>query len=107
MTAFDETEARRVIGVALLCTQGSPMQRPTMSRVVAMLAGDIELGVVTAKPSYLTDWDFEDITNSLLKDGCEASVNSESREHYGTTDQAPSPVNPSETMLNELNREGR
>ncbi|RVW43646.1 putative LRR receptor-like serine/threonine-protein kinase [Vitis vinifera] len=55
MTAFDETKASRIIGVALLCTQASPMLRPTMSRVAAMLAGDIDVGIVTAKPSYLTD----------------------------------------------------
>ncbi|XVE51728.1 hypothetical protein DITRI_Ditri02bG0064300 [Diplodiscus trichospermus] len=61
---FDETEALRVVGVALLCTQGSPTMRPPMSRVVAMLAGDIEVSGVITKPSYLTDWDFKDLTGS-------------------------------------------
>ena len=31
-----------------------------MSRAVAMLAGDIEIGTAISKPSYLTDSDFND-----------------------------------------------
>ena len=53
---FDSEEARRVISVALLCTQGSPHQRPPMSRVVKMLTGDIEVTEVVTKPSYITEW---------------------------------------------------
>ncbi|KAJ0017974.1 hypothetical protein Pint_11554 [Pistacia integerrima] len=56
ITEFNEIEALRVIAVALLCTQASPALRPAMSRVLSMLAGDIEVGTVTSKPSYLTDW---------------------------------------------------
>ncbi|XP_031249224.1 probable LRR receptor-like serine/threonine-protein kinase At1g56130 isoform X8 [Pistacia vera] len=67
LTEFNEIEALRVIGVALLCTQASPMLRPPMSRVVNMLARDREIGPVTSKPSYLTDWDFKDTTNSFMK----------------------------------------
>ncbi|CAN6683936.1 unnamed protein product [Malus baccata var. baccata] len=62
LTEFDETEATRLIRAALLCTQGSPMARPSMSRVVAMLSGDIDIGTVTSKPNYLTDYDFKDVT---------------------------------------------
>ncbi|GMI77809.1 hypothetical protein HRI_001450200 [Hibiscus trionum] len=65
VTEFDENEALRVIGVALLCTQASPSMRPPMSRVVAMLVGDIEVSKVTTKPSYLTDWDYKDVTDTL------------------------------------------
>ncbi|OMO70495.1 hypothetical protein CCACVL1_18873 [Corchorus capsularis] len=57
---FDEHEALRVLEVALLCTQASPNMRPPMSRVVAMLAGDAEVNSVMTKPSYITDWDFND-----------------------------------------------
>ncbi|XP_050147520.1 probable LRR receptor-like serine/threonine-protein kinase At1g56140 [Malus sylvestris] len=64
LTEFDETEATRLIRAALLCTQGSPMARPSMSRVVAMLSGDIDIGTVMSKPSYLTDYDFKDVTTS-------------------------------------------
>jgi len=37
---FDAEEVEEVIQVALLCTQGSPMERPKMSEVVRMLEGD-------------------------------------------------------------------
>ncbi|XP_038974986.1 probable LRR receptor-like serine/threonine-protein kinase At1g56130 isoform X1 [Phoenix dactylifera] len=63
LTSFNKEEATRVISVALLCTQASLMLRPTMSRVVAMLVGDIEVSEVTMKPSYLTDW--KDISSSF------------------------------------------
>uniref|UniRef100_A0A453CQI0 Protein kinase domain-containing protein n=1 Tax=Aegilops tauschii subsp. strangulata TaxID=200361 RepID=A0A453CQI0_AEGTS len=53
---FDSEEALRAIKVALLCTQGSPHQRPSMSRVVAMLTGDVEAPDVVTKPSYITEW---------------------------------------------------
>ncbi|WVZ94634.1 hypothetical protein U9M48_040503 [Paspalum notatum var. saurae] len=41
---------------SLFCTQGSPHQRPPMSRVVKMLTGDIEMTEVVTKPSYITEW---------------------------------------------------
>jgi hypothetical protein len=53
---FDGEEVLRAIKVALLCTQGSPHQRPSMSRVVAMLTGDVEAPDNVAKPSYITEW---------------------------------------------------
>ncbi|XP_073107620.1 probable LRR receptor-like serine/threonine-protein kinase At1g56140 [Elaeis guineensis] len=58
LSSFNQEEAIRIINVAFLCTQASPMLRPPMSRVVAMLAGDTEVGEVTTKPGYLTDWRF-------------------------------------------------
>uniref|UniRef100_A0A6V7QWY1 non-specific serine/threonine protein kinase n=1 Tax=Ananas comosus var. bracteatus TaxID=296719 RepID=A0A6V7QWY1_ANACO len=66
LTSFNEEEAARVIGVALLCTQASPLQRPPMSRVVAMLAGDVEVSKVTTKPSYLTEYQFKDASTSYF-----------------------------------------
>uniref|UniRef100_A0A0E0DP04 non-specific serine/threonine protein kinase n=1 Tax=Oryza meridionalis TaxID=40149 RepID=A0A0E0DP04_9ORYZ len=57
---FDEKEAFRVICIALLCTQGSPHQRPPMSRVVAMLTGDVDVAEVVTKPSYITEWQLRD-----------------------------------------------
>lgn len=60
---FNEEEVKRLIGVALLCTQTLPSLRPSMSRVVAMLCGDMEVSTVTSKPGYLTDWKFDDITS--------------------------------------------
>ncbi|XP_040382722.1 probable LRR receptor-like serine/threonine-protein kinase At1g56130 isoform X2 [Oryza brachyantha] len=53
---IDEEEVLRVIRISLLCTQGSPHQRPGMSRVVAMLNRDIPVTDVVTKPSYITEW---------------------------------------------------
>uniref|UniRef100_A0A0E0DP13 Protein kinase domain-containing protein n=1 Tax=Oryza meridionalis TaxID=40149 RepID=A0A0E0DP13_9ORYZ len=53
---FDKDEVFRVICVALLCTQGSPHQRPPMSKVVAMLTSDVDVVKVVTKPSYITEW---------------------------------------------------
>nr|CAJ86314.1 H0525G02.11 [Oryza sativa] len=53
---FNREELLRAIRVALLCTQGSPHQRPPMSRVASMLAGDVEVPDVLTKPSYITEW---------------------------------------------------
>lgn len=83
------------------------MQRPTMSRAAAMLTGDIKVGIVTAKPSYLTDWDFKDITDNSLNEDSQAFVKSESSKHHDKMDQMPSPINPIEPMLHEIIREGR
>ncbi|KAL8162096.1 hypothetical protein V2J09_013585 [Rumex salicifolius] len=57
---FDKEEVKRVIRIGLLCTQTAHTQRPPMSRVVAMLNGDVEVGDVPAKPGYLTDWKYDD-----------------------------------------------
>lgn len=61
LLTFGEEEVKRVIRVGLVCTQTSPARRPSMSRVVAMLCGDIEVASVTSKPAYLTDWTFDDV----------------------------------------------
>lgn len=37
---YIDEEVEQLIQVALLCTQGSPMERPKMSEVVRMLEGD-------------------------------------------------------------------
>ncbi|KAL5977014.1 hypothetical protein ACLOJK_021352 [Asimina triloba] len=52
---FNEEQANRILGIAFLCIQASPSLRPSMSRVVAMLLGDVEVSTVASKPSYLTD----------------------------------------------------
>ncbi|XP_028752449.1 probable LRR receptor-like serine/threonine-protein kinase At1g56130 [Neltuma alba] len=62
---FNEEEVKRIIGISLLCTQASPSLRPTMSRIVAMLSGDIEVSTVTTKPGYLTDWKFDDVSSFI------------------------------------------
>ncbi|MBA0840344.1 hypothetical protein Goarm_002932, partial [Gossypium armourianum] len=82
LVEFDENEALRVVRIALLCTQGSPSMRPPMSRVVAMLAGDIEASGVITKPSYLTDWDFRDLTRSLVTKDAQTSTSSENKDNH-------------------------
>ncbi|XP_072961939.1 probable LRR receptor-like serine/threonine-protein kinase At1g56140 isoform X2 [Typha angustifolia] len=72
LRSYNTEEITRVIGVALLCTQGSPLQRPPMSRVVAMLTGDIEVTEVTTRPSYLTEWQLKDVSSSFATDFSEA-----------------------------------
>ncbi|KAK1367269.1 putative LRR receptor-like serine/threonine-protein kinase [Heracleum sosnowskyi] len=62
LSAFNGDEVKRLIDVALLCTQTSPNLRPPMSRVVAMLSGDSEVTAVATKPGYLKDWTFTDLT---------------------------------------------
>ncbi|KAM0872970.1 hypothetical protein ACQ4PT_038413 [Festuca glaucescens] len=62
---FNGEELLRAIKVALICTQDSPYQRPPMSRVVAMLMGDVEAPDVVTKPSYITEWQ--------IKGGCDTS----------------------------------
>eukprot|EP00257_Ricinus_communis_P020286 XP_015579484.1 probable LRR receptor-like serine/threonine-protein kinase At1g56140 isoform X1 [Ricinus communis] len=78
LMGFDENEALRVIGVALLCTQSSPLTRPSMSRVVAMLAGDTEVSAIMSKPSYLSDWDLKDV-HCDISYGCGDTTFTESK----------------------------
>ncbi|KAL4554559.1 hypothetical protein LXL04_037153 [Taraxacum kok-saghyz] len=53
LSEFDESVVKRVIRVALLCTQTSS-SRPSMSRVVALLSGDMKVSGVITRPEYLT-----------------------------------------------------
>ncbi|XP_010557133.1 PREDICTED: probable LRR receptor-like serine/threonine-protein kinase At1g56140 isoform X2 [Tarenaya hassleriana] len=66
---WEEEEVERVIGVALLCTQTSHALRPTMSRVVAMLSGDVKVSAVNSKPDYLNATMFENMESSSTT-GC-------------------------------------
>ncbi|KAK4594624.1 hypothetical protein RGQ29_018345 [Quercus rubra] len=65
LSEYSEEEVKRVIGVGLLCSQASPMLRPSMSRVVAMLSGDAEVSTITSRPGYLSDWKFDDKTSFM------------------------------------------
>ncbi|KAK3033138.1 hypothetical protein RJ639_036497, partial [Escallonia herrerae] len=109
LSEFSEQEVKRVIGVALLCTQTSPALRPSMSRVVAMLSGDIEVTTVTTRPGYLTDWKFNDTTSFMGSETITRSDNS----HYilststSTADPNYSPVDPSKHILQEIVAEGK
>ncbi|CAH2065726.1 unnamed protein product [Thlaspi arvense] len=66
LTEFNMDEVKRMIRIALLCTQSSHSLRPPMSRVMAMLSGDVDVSDVTSKPGYLTDWRFDDTSSSTF-----------------------------------------
>ncbi|RXH98757.1 hypothetical protein DVH24_011082 [Malus domestica] len=125
LTEFDETKATRLIKTALMCTQGSPMARPSMSRVVAMLSGDMDIGTVMSKPSYLTDYNFKDVTTfstgillaeddtpSTASKDSNVPLNSQPRGSNASgantpwIDPAPS-VNVAQSLLAGIRREGR
>ncbi|KAG2318958.1 hypothetical protein Bca52824_012171 [Brassica carinata] len=54
---FNTNEAVRMIKVALACTISSPSLRPTMSEVVQMLSGEIEIKQVLSDPGlYGHNW---------------------------------------------------
>nr|GMC51632.1 probable LRR receptor-like serine/threonine-protein kinase At1g56140 [Ipomoea batatas] len=107
---FNEDEVKRVIGVSLLCTQASPSMRPSMSRVVAMLSGDTEVPTVTSRPSYLTDWKFDDKTSFMTDThGSQTAGDNSSTvaTSVTTTDLNSSPLDASGPMLHEIIGEGR
>nr|POE70750.1 putative leucine-rich repeat receptor-like serine/threonine-protein kinase [Quercus suber] len=57
---FSKEEALRMIKVALLCTNPSPVLRPVMTAVVNMLEGRIVIDELTRGPSFYGDeWGFE------------------------------------------------
>ncbi|KAJ0975922.1 hypothetical protein J5N97_017887 [Dioscorea zingiberensis] len=110
LPSFNEEEARRVIGVALLCTQSSSSLRPPMSRVVAMLTGDIEITEVTTRPGYLTDWQWNDTSNYVSSSNTETpgeiSGNNQSFLPSNETKES-STCSPAEPILSRAISEGR
>ena len=113
LSDFNEEEVKRLIGVSLLCTQASPTLRPSMSRVVAMLSGDIEVSIVTSRPGYLTDWKYDDVTNVTTMSGGAtigtdtSYYNSLSASASMVGDVGNSPGNASKPMLGEIIKEGQ
>ncbi|KAK1307674.1 putative LRR receptor-like serine/threonine-protein kinase [Acorus calamus] len=61
LTEFNTEEAIRVLGVALLCTQASPTLRPSMSKVVAMLSGDVGVVPLATRPNYWNECGMNDM----------------------------------------------
>ncbi|KAL0009146.1 hypothetical protein SO802_010648 [Lithocarpus litseifolius] len=113
LSEFNEEEVKRLIGVSLLCTQASPTLRPSMSRVVAMLSGDIEVSIVTSRPGYLTDWKYDNVTNVTTMSGGAtigtdtSYYNSLSASASMVGNEGNSPGNASKAMLGEIMKEGR
>ncbi|XP_040382780.1 probable LRR receptor-like serine/threonine-protein kinase At1g56130 isoform X2 [Oryza brachyantha] len=82
-------EVFRAIHISLLCTQGSPHQRPRMSRVVAMLTGEIPVAAMVTKPNYITEWQFRGHGANSSSSGSTADEFSGQR---GTIPLTPSPA---------------
>ena len=100
LSEFNEEEVKRLIGVSLLCTQASPTLRPSMSRVVAMLFGDIEVSTVTSRSGYLTDWKYDDITKVTSEGATDTSYFSSSTASTRILgDVRNSPANASKPMI--------
>uniref|UniRef100_A0A0D9ZQP6 non-specific serine/threonine protein kinase n=1 Tax=Oryza glumipatula TaxID=40148 RepID=A0A0D9ZQP6_9ORYZ len=89
LTEYDSEEALRAIRVALLCTQGSPHQRPSMSRVVTMLAGDVEVPEVVTRPSYITEWQIKGGNTSFMGSDVSWRSSSAPREIISPQDSSP------------------
>ncbi|KAL4597660.1 hypothetical protein ACB092_11G004700 [Castanea dentata] len=108
LSEFNEEEVKRLIGVSLLCTQASPTLRPSMSRVVAMLSGDIEVSNVTSRPGYLTDWKYDDITNVTSEGATDTSYfNLSTASTSIVIDVGNSPTNASKPMIGDTIKQGR
>ncbi|WRX28565.1 Serine-threonine/tyrosine-protein kinase [Theobroma cacao] len=108
LSQFNEEEVKHVIGIALLCTQTSTMQRPSMSGVVAMLSGDADVSRVVLKPGYLTDWKFDDASfmSNLATKASETSYDtSTSTSIVANTENSPMDV--TKSMLHSIIGEGR
>ncbi|GAU32796.1 hypothetical protein TSUD_152450 [Trifolium subterraneum] len=113
LSEFNTEEVQCLVKLALLCTQTSPNLRPSMSRVVAMLSGDIEVSDVTSRPGYLTDWKFDDVS-SIMTDistrGLDTSYYNSSASPSkvgGAGAYIHSPIDPSKSILQETVSDGR
>ncbi|KAJ8751921.1 hypothetical protein K2173_000667 [Erythroxylum novogranatense] len=111
LTEFEEEELKRAVGVALLCTQTSPLLRPSMSRVVAMLSGDIEVSSITTRPGYLTDWKFDYKASFMSDNATIGDGSSQDNLTSGTNSTITGPENSPKMvpkpMLHDIVGEGR
>ncbi|XP_015163617.1 probable LRR receptor-like serine/threonine-protein kinase At1g56140 [Solanum tuberosum] len=105
LSEFDVEEVKKVIGIALLCTQTSPGLRPSMSRAIAMLTGDAEVAAATSRPGYLTDWKFKDTTTFMSDHSSQMQNSSVGTSTAATTNYSPSGQDT--PMLSDIIGEGR
>ncbi|WJX87546.1 hypothetical protein P8452_69726 [Trifolium repens] len=99
LSEFNMEEAQRLVGIALLCTQTSPNLRPSMSRVVAMLLGDIEVSALTSRPEYLTDWNFDDVSSFITDISMNGLEDTSDYNSTSTSAYIHSPNDPSKPIL--------
>ncbi|KAI3510075.1 hypothetical protein L1887_25602 [Cichorium endivia] len=105
LSEFDENQVKRVMRVALLCTQTSPTQRPSMSRVVAMISGDIEASGYITRPEYLNGFKFDDATT--FKNAAPTKLSDDVASMSHSTVSSHSPLDISQLMLHDIIGEGR
>ncbi|KAK9937488.1 hypothetical protein M0R45_014274 [Rubus argutus] len=88
------------------------MLRPTMSGVVGMLTGAIEVMTVTSKPGYLTDWKFDDassvsdLTLAMATKGTGSSSSYLSASTRVVGDAGLAPANATLPMLHNIVNDG-
>ncbi|XP_028752440.1 probable LRR receptor-like serine/threonine-protein kinase At1g56140 [Neltuma alba] len=109
---FNEEEVKRNVGISLLCTQASPSLRLAMSCVKATLSRDIEVSTVTAKPGYLTDWKFDDVSNFMTGRATKGSTSGTSQYNSSPTSSTvsgptKSPGDASKPILHRIFGKGR
>ncbi|KAF7851658.1 hypothetical protein BT93_L3314 [Corymbia citriodora subsp. variegata] len=110
LSEFNVEEAKRTVAIALLCTQTSPALRPPMSRVVAMLSGDIEVATVSTRPGYLTDWRFKDTSSFMDKTADKSTDKSPHNSPFTASTVGTANLSPeiaTTPMLDEIIGEGR
>uniref|UniRef100_A0A7N2LI47 non-specific serine/threonine protein kinase n=1 Tax=Quercus lobata TaxID=97700 RepID=A0A7N2LI47_QUELO len=78
LSEFNKEDVKQVIGVSFLCTQSSPTLRPSMSRVVAMLLGDIAVSISKHKED-------SSVTRPILLDDLESEEEPEPLSIYRPT----------------------
>ncbi|KAG8634598.1 hypothetical protein MANES_17G061300v8 [Manihot esculenta] len=107
---FNREEAERMLKVALLCTNASPMIRPTMSAALNMLGGQKSIEEVVSDPSiYADDMRFKPLKSHYQQISHGGSSTSQvpifSSDDTGVGSSTTSghdlyPVNPESTNLN-------
>ncbi|KAH7859581.1 hypothetical protein Vadar_002889 [Vaccinium darrowii] len=82
-----------------------------MSRAVAMLSGDIEIGSVSSRPGYMTEGKLDDVTGFITAD---TPASKDMHSHYSSSANTSmeaypdlSPINATRPMLQETFGEGR
>ncbi|KAL6201876.1 hypothetical protein ACLB2K_025588 [Fragaria x ananassa] len=112
LSEFNEEEAKRIMKIGLLCTQTSSMLRPTMSGVVGMLTGAIEVTTAASKPGYLTDLKFIDATASNISlgtstQGTDSSFYNSSASTSIVGDARQTPSNATHPIFHDTVNDGR
>uniref|UniRef100_A0A1J3CVG0 Putative LRR receptor-like serine/threonine-protein kinase n=1 Tax=Noccaea caerulescens TaxID=107243 RepID=A0A1J3CVG0_NOCCA len=85
---FNSKEAARMIKVALVCANSSPLLRPTMSEAVRMLEGEMEITEVMSDPGLYG----HNLSISKLRDILDTNGTSSTSEVTHVTNQTATTV---------------